>query len=303
MKLFSEVKGTLLGQDVGSWDRTWAHVSTEEAVRWAEISHLRSIFERYFPRSGPILEGGCGLGHFVIAYRRRGYDVVGVDFSEKTISRARRYDRTIPLIVGDVTNLPFPSGSFECYYSGGVVEHFEEGPIAALQEARRVLKAGSMLIVTVPFVNVIRRVRALVPRFRDRAGRSFLWQPRWTVDAPPSPSLRFAEYRYTKAEFAAILHQCGFDIVEARACDVGWGEVCQALYRFIPISLRNRPAAGERDGEETGRRSARAALRRVKEMWKEIFVAENRRGLLRRGFLTLLAELSGHMIVFVCRSP
>ena len=44
-------------------------------------------------------------------------------------------------------NQGFKNEEFDVYLSFGVVEHFEQGPIKALKEARRVLKKGGDLII------------------------------------------------------------------------------------------------------------------------------------------------------------
>ena len=60
LKLYCDKQASMLGQNVESWDRAWEHESIEEAVRFAEIAPLKPIFDRYLPRGGRILEGGCG---------------------------------------------------------------------------------------------------------------------------------------------------------------------------------------------------------------------------------------------------
>ena len=40
-------------------------------------------------RSGKVLEVGCGTGMYVKEFRNRGYEMVGVDYSEKMCAMAR----------------------------------------------------------------------------------------------------------------------------------------------------------------------------------------------------------------------
>lgn len=293
------------GQDVESWERSWEDVSLDTALRWAEICHLRPVFDRYFPRDGKILEGGCGIGQFVVYYRRRGYDIEGVDFSPSVVERLSRVDPALPVRVADVTALPYPDGYFACYYSGGVVEHFEEGPFRALAEARRVLSRGGTLLITVPFVNWVRRVRFSLPVGAGRDGVFMVPRREFRMEPPPAPHLRFMEYYFTGKEFAEILRDAGFRILEARPCDVEWGEVCLGVGRLL------RRRAGASDGGERSAHGpapgsapgnsprARTALR---QLWKDLFVSEDRRTLARRVILDALSAVSGHMLLFVCRT-
>lgn len=301
LKLYRSPNSGYTGQDVESWDRTWETSSIERAVQWAAICHLRPIFDRYFPRTGKILEGGCGLGQFVIYYRSLGYDIEGVDFSPRAIARLKAYDRTLPVRLADVTRLPHGDGSIKCYFSGGVIEHLEEGPEAALAEARRVLAPDGHLLITVPYANWIRRAQSRlgVRRRRWDTERVILLPRRqFVIEPPPTPEFRFAEYVFLKAEFARILEASGFAVEAALACDLEWGEVCQFVYRRLRRT-QGRPAPeGSLASGNNGAGGFRAYAR---QLWKDLFVLEQPRQPWLRPLTRLLADLSGHMALFVAK--
>lgn len=305
LKLLRPESSACIGQDVDSWDRTWEDASITEAVRWAAICHLRPFFDRYFPRSGKILEGGCGLGQFVIYYRSRGYDIEGIDFSPLAVSRLKAFDPTLPVQVGDVTNLPYPGGAIQCYYSGGVVEHFEEGPFMALTEARRVLSQDGRLLITVPFINSLRRVQALLGVSRRLWGSEpviLLPRKEFIREAPPARGYRFAEYVFSKGEFAKILEGCGFRVETIHPCDLEWGELCRFLYRQLRKTVSPVPAGIQSSSDESDRSDAgMKCSSRLRELWKEFFVTECPHQPWLRPILRILAKVSGHMVLFVCR--
>ncbi len=308
LKLYRPIDGAFGGQNVDSWDHTWESASLTEALRWAEICHLRHIFDSYFPKDGKILEGGCGIGHFVIRYHRLGYHIEGVDFSSTTINRLREFLPGVRATVGDVTALSYPDNHFNAYYSGGVVEHFEEGPFKALAEARRVLAPGGKLVITVPFLNPIRRAASKVGRWSQEGsfqGSVPVRRRMFVVEPPPSASLQFSEYYFSFREFRRILCDAGFRIIEGRPFDVEWGEVCQTLLRLTkrgessnahetpeaPAALSvESPSVCAPQGDES----------RLKRIWKDLFVAENRSTFGRRMVLDTLSAWSGHMLLFVC---
>lgn len=60
---------------------------------------LESLFAEH-PPAGPVLDVGCGSGDLAIALARRGLPVLGVDFVEAAISRARAKARALPPGVG-----------------------------------------------------------------------------------------------------------------------------------------------------------------------------------------------------------
>lgn len=76
---------------------------------------------------GRALDLGCGTGTNVITMAKRGWDVTGVDFVPRAISRARRkaYQAGVraDLLTGDVTRLERVEGTFDfaldigCYHS------------------------------------------------------------------------------------------------------------------------------------------------------------------------------------------
>ena len=100
-----------------------------------------------------VLDACCGTGDLAVAARRAGAgDVVGLDFSERMLERARRKEPAVEWVQGDLLALPFADGSFDAATVGfGVrnVADLERG----LGELRRVLRPGGrvgILEITVP---------------------------------------------------------------------------------------------------------------------------------------------------------
>jgi SAM-dependent methyltransferase len=123
------------------------------------------------PKNEWILEAGSGLGAVVIYLNKRGYNVVGLDYAVNALRTTRGYDSTLPLTAGDVHALPFSENALGAYLSFGVLEHFEQGMLPALKEAYRVLKPGGLLVLTIPYPNVVNR---WVAWRRKRQGVSLL---------------------------------------------------------------------------------------------------------------------------------
>src|SRR5919204_4229200 len=67
-----------------------------------------------------VLDLGCGFGAFARWAREMGADsVLGVDLSEKMLSRARAQTRTpgVTYYLADIENLELPDASFDLVYS------------------------------------------------------------------------------------------------------------------------------------------------------------------------------------------
>ena len=84
-----------------------------------------------------------------------------MDYVESALHAARRHTPGLPLIAGDIHAIPCADASIDAYLSFGVLEHFEHGMGPSLAEARRVLRPGGILVLTIPFPNLVLRLVVL----------------------------------------------------------------------------------------------------------------------------------------------
>ena len=121
------------------WDSMWTARTIEQELEACDLeTPARDLFLACIPKKGRVIDGGCGFAKWVIYLKRLGYDIVGIDNNELAISRLKDYDSSLQVELGDILNIHYPDNSFDAYISMGVVEHFEEGPLPALKEDRRV---------------------------------------------------------------------------------------------------------------------------------------------------------------------
>lgn len=93
-----------------------------------------------------VLDACCGTGDLAIASEQRGGRVVGLDFSEQMLDRARRKSGTVEWIRGDALALPFGDDDFDAATVGFGVRNLEDLE-AGLRELRRVLRPGGKVAV------------------------------------------------------------------------------------------------------------------------------------------------------------
>jgi SAM-dependent methyltransferase len=243
-----------------------------------------------------VLEGGCGRGQYVVHYARRGARMVGLDFATDTLQRLRRSHPALATCGGDVSRLPFRDGVFEAYYSGGVVEHFEAGPLPALREARRVLGPGGVLLVSVPYSSPLRRLLAFGKRDRRHVRAP-------GPDEAGDAGRRFFQYAFTRAEFTRLLSEAGFEVTRTQGYAIYWGllEVPMVGRLLERAQRRGETAIAAAPPQGTTPAPARPApsAGRV-SMAKRLLVSEDDQVFLAGTGVRFLRWAAANMMMYVC---
>ena len=144
-----------------SWEEIWSRADVPRELATMSYPRAREILRAYLPllpRDGVILEAGSGLGAVLLTLQPLGYRIHGLDYALGALRATRSHEDSLPLLAGDVHQLPYASGSLAAYLSFGVLEHFEHGMAPALREAIRVLRPGGLLVLTIPYPNWLERV-------------------------------------------------------------------------------------------------------------------------------------------------
>ena len=93
-----------------------------------------------------VLDACCGTGDLALEAERQGGQVVGLDFSERMLERARRKSQTVEWLQGDLLALPFEDASFDAATVGFGVRNVADLELG-LRELRRVLRPGGRLAI------------------------------------------------------------------------------------------------------------------------------------------------------------
>ncbi|MEO0248228.1 MAG: methyltransferase domain-containing protein, partial [candidate division WOR-3 bacterium] len=197
------------------WDTFWQGLTPDSEIQMWDFYGGRPWILKHTPRWGKVVEAGCGLGRYVFYLHRLGIDVDGFDFHEPTLRSLQQWARAnaieVSLTVGDVAQLPYQDRSLSGYLSFGVVEHFQEGPQAALQEAFRVLRPGGIAIITVPslsFSQIYRKSRQYISTVIKRL-----------LGRPVKPR-RFFQYWYRRRQLSAFVQRAGLEVVLCGGADL-----------------------------------------------------------------------------------
>jgi len=117
-------------------DRKWRYYPIYiEKMRFVE-KFLAGV-----PRTAKILDLGCGEGIVVENFRRKGYDITGMDLNYESGCVVR----------GDITNTGLPDNSVDLVLCLDVIEHLQfVDQERAVKEIQRILKPGGTFLATIP---------------------------------------------------------------------------------------------------------------------------------------------------------
>lgn len=99
-----------------------------------------------YGKHGRVLDLGCGTGG-VLAHLDSYGEAIGIDPSSEAAGYCRQ--RGVKMAIASGMELPFRDQSFDVVLALDVIEHVDDD-VAILREARRVLRPGGVVILTVP---------------------------------------------------------------------------------------------------------------------------------------------------------
>ena len=192
---------------------------TSPALRFrlrSRASTVARAWQKHGERRSPrVLDMGAAEGRTLVEIARRvgGGDHVGVELDVGLIAAGDALPDGIRLVKGDVCALPDSLGeeSFDAVSMLAVLEHLTQ-PLAALREARRMLRTGGILVATCP-------------------------NPAWDFVAGRLGLVR-GEHHLQQLDLCGLCElvgQAGLEIVEARR--FMWAPVACLPYLRVPVPV------------------------------------------------------------------
>lgn len=155
------------------------------------------------PPGSRVLEVGCNPGQFTELLVQAGYRVAGLDLHPE--DRPALWQRLgIQVQQGNLEcgPLPFAEASFEGVIFSEVMEHLAGSPLPVLEEIRRVLLPGGLLVLSTPNARYLRERLVL-------GWRLFLWR---SLEAPQE----FRRRMELRGEGRSTVHQRLYTAEEVR---------------------------------------------------------------------------------------
>ncbi|HVB03099.1 MAG TPA: methyltransferase domain-containing protein [Chitinophagaceae bacterium] len=141
------------------------------------LDFIAKVLVEGLPAGGIVLDVGCGNGVISRHLGRQGFQVLGIDVSEKAISKARELN-TQPKVNFEVMSaeqLAATGMTYDAVVCSEVLEHLQD-PASLLNILHSTLKDGGKLIVTVPNGRGPREALVTRPVLHMRSSDNYLWQ-------------------------------------------------------------------------------------------------------------------------------
>jgi SAM-dependent methyltransferase len=189
-----------------------------EDILWRnlfEIPYFRSILRAVESRlvqqvhlSEPVLDLGCGDGHFASVTYKRALDV-GLDPCFQSMREAKARFAYRMLIQADGAIAPFASETFSSALSNSVLEHIPHLD-SVLKDLARVLKPGAIFVFTVPNPGYERSLSVAMILEKVKLSSLAKVYRDWFNNMSRTVNLFYEE------EWEGRLSQAGFDLIETK---------------------------------------------------------------------------------------
>ena len=168
-----------------------------------EFEDRLACMEKISEKKGKLLDVGCGVGHFLMTARKRGWSVEGLDIS-KTASDVAKELYGLNVHIGMLESSGLVPDQYDAITLWDVIEHLRR-PIEDMTSANRLLKVGGLLVMKTPNEESFFKQIAL-----------FLYR---LIGSRAAFLLKYVYYvphyfSYSQKTMDLLLKKCGFEAVQ-----------------------------------------------------------------------------------------
>lgn len=203
-------------------------IYSNERVR----AEMRRRYERYLPviarlcgGTGALLDVGCGIGNFLLTAREAGWQVAGVEVSEKAAAVAR--SRGLDVETDRLEESRRPAGKFDAVTLWDVLPHFDD-PVDAMRVVHQKLRPGGVVFLETPDEHFWMR-SAFRGAFVFSQGRIDLLEYFYRLEH---------RFYFTAMTLNRVLEKAGFRTVGL------WRDVTSPAKEYRKIAARRFPLSG-----------------------------------------------------------
>ena len=136
----------LIEQNRDVYDAIAPLFSATREYNWADVE----VLAEYIKPGDKVLDLGCGNGRLYQILAKKQVLYTGLDQSGELIKLAKEKVPEVEFVVGEMTELSFTAESFDVVFGIASFNHIpgSELQLKSLQEMKRVLKPGGLIIMT-----------------------------------------------------------------------------------------------------------------------------------------------------------
>jgi 2-polyprenyl-3-methyl-5-hydroxy-6-metoxy-1,4-benzoquinol methylase len=180
----------------------YGHISP---ITFSRYNELLDEFEKY-RKLNNILDIGCGNGFFLDAAKKRGWNVFGTEFYERSITTCR--NKKIKIAEGKFTTSSFPAIQFDVITSFEVIEHTHT-PMEEIKDVYSCLRQGGLLYITTPNFDSLSR---------------HLLSDKWSVISYPEHLTYFNSF-----SLKYLFEKAGFKTLSVKTTGISFARIIDGL--------------------------------------------------------------------------
>ncbi|WP_421379071.1 class I SAM-dependent methyltransferase [Bacillus salacetis] len=131
------------------WDHNASNWHSKSVNMWTEGSRkdIVPFVVKNVPQGSKVADLGCGDGFGSYLLNQEGYEVTGMDLSEKMVEFARKQEKEgLDFVKGDLSHPPFEKGQFDAVMMINSLE-WTEDPLHALKQISEVVREDGRVCI------------------------------------------------------------------------------------------------------------------------------------------------------------
>jgi SAM-dependent methyltransferase len=213
------------------------------------------LIDSWLPEeAGRLLDAGCARGDDTAIYARKATHAAGIEIDPREVLAGQERYPELELKQAICEDIPFPDGAFDSIVCADVLEHVQD-EVKSLNELRRVLAPGGLLILTTPHrgwfdlldpVNYPLRFAPLIWRLSPRLYNVLEARTQdLGSEGQPGPNRSVEHRHYRLEDLERLLRQAGWNLDGAVVRVYRSGGLLYALWQnaayFSALVLRPFP--------------------------------------------------------------
>lgn len=136
----------------------YSHYGRNDYLSPITIKRYNELLDHFekFRKTNKILDVGCGIGYFLEAAKKRGWEVYGTEYTPEAIEICE--NKGIEMKEGKLDPSNYKEESFDVITSFEVLEHINN-PIEEIGNFNKLLRKGGLVYLTTPNFNSLLRYR------------------------------------------------------------------------------------------------------------------------------------------------